>query len=257
MLRAVLSDLHVGQADGDIERFVATIERLAAMGVGELTLLGDLFRILIGYPKYWDETVRRGLDALVAFRRSGSRVVMLEGNRDFFLGSHYLDACRDSDGTAHSFSVGGRRFLLEHGDLINRRDRAYRFWRAISKGGPARLWARLLPGSLARRIVRGTEARLAETNFSYRQTLPVEDLSRAARRHFANGVDVVLWGHFHRPWRLAHDGREARVVPAWCESGTILYVEPDGIIRVEARQGSFVDSGSEFVVPTAEGPRGR
>jgi len=108
----------------------------------------------------------------------------------------------------HSFAAGNRRFLLEHGDLINRRDRAYLFWRTVSKSRIARAWAQVLPARLARRIVHGTEARLAETNFTYRKELPTAALTVAAHSRFRSGVDVVLWGHFHRPWALYEGDRE-------------------------------------------------
>ncbi len=258
MLRAVLADLHVGQAPGDLERFLAAMVELRRRRAGEIVILGDLFRALVGFSRFWDETVRRGLEALAQARREGARVVLVEGNRDFFLDAPALDPYRDAAGMVHSFTAGGRRFLLEHGDLLNRRDRAYRFWRAVSKSGPARVWARLLPRRLAQRIVLGTESRLKETNFSYRRELPTADLERAARRHFAAGVDVVLWGHFHRAWELRQDDHEARVIPGWMESGAVVWVDDEGRLVVEpGAQSDLVDSkarswyqGSEVLAET-------
>jgi len=168
VLRAVLADLHVGQSPGDLERFLAAMDEVRRRGAGEVVFLGDLFRALVGFSRFWDGTVKRGLGELAELRRGGARVVMVEGNRDFFLDAPELDPFRDTSGPVHSFVAGGKRFLLEHGDLINRRDRSYRFWRSVSKSVAARAWARLLPRRLAQRIVFGTESRLAQTNFSYR-----------------------------------------------------------------------------------------
>ena len=231
MLRAILADLHVGQGAGDAERFTAALDELDARGVDEVIFLGDVFRTLIGYPKFWDRPVEAGLTRIAALRRRGARVVMVEGNRDFFLDSPAMDDFRDLSGSVHSFSAGGRRFLLEHGDLVNSRDRAYRFWRAVSKSRVARAWARTLPASVARRIVARTERKLAATNFSYRRALPESDLARQARQHFAAGVDTVLWGHFHKPWSLREGRHEAHVVPAWGEFGTIVTIHDDGELR--------------------------
>jgi UDP-2,3-diacylglucosamine hydrolase len=233
MLRAVVADLHVGQHTGDLERFVELCRRLDVSGAAEVVFLGDLFRTLVGFSRYWDDAVLEGLAALSGLRRSGRRVVLVEGNRDFFLDSADLDPYRDASGDAHSFESGGRRFLLEHGDLVNSNDRQYRFWRTISKSGAARLWARLLPRALSHRLVHGTERRLAKTNFSYRRVLPTADLEARARRHFAAGVDVVLWGHFHRPWHLGVGRREAFAVPAWEDTGTVVWVAGDGRMTFE------------------------
>jgi UDP-2,3-diacylglucosamine pyrophosphatase LpxH len=243
VLRAVLADLHVGQSPGDLERFLATMAEVRHRRAREVVFLGDLFRALVGFSRFWDATVRRGLGELAELRRGGARVVMVEGNRDFFLDAPALDAFRDATGPVHSFVAGGKRFLLEHGDLINRSDRSYRFWRTVSKSGPARAWARLLPRRLAQRIVFGTESRLAQTNFSYRVELPVRDLEDAARAHFAAGVDIVLWGHFHRSWTLREGGRQAFVVPGWMETGTVVWIGDDGTMLFEPGQlGQLVDS---------------
>jgi UDP-2,3-diacylglucosamine hydrolase len=230
MLRAVLADLHLNSVPGDLERFASVLRATRERGAHEVVLLGDLFRTLVGFPHFWDDAIRHGLEELRAARDCGVRVVLIEGNRDFFLDAPALGAFLDKTGPVHSFTAGGRRFLLEHGDLVNRRDRAYRMWRAISKSRTARLWARLLPAFVALRIVTGTEARLAQTNFSYRRALPEEDLAAAAHRHFRAGVDVVLWGHFHRGWQLASGTREARVLPSWEETGTVAWIDEQGRI---------------------------
>ena len=244
MRRTVVADCHLSQVDGDLERFAALAAEMIARGVGEAVFLGDLHRSLVGFERFWDDSVRAALAPLAALRRAGVRVVMIEGNRDFFLDSRDLDPYRDASGSVHSFAAGGRRFLLEHGDLVNRRDRSYRAWRALSKSRVARAWARLLPRRLARRMVGDAERRLAQTNFSYRRELPVDDLTAAARRHFAAGVDVVLWGHFHRPWLHAEGGRQARVVPAWADFGTALWIEPDGDVHLTTTQpdGQVIDT---------------
>ncbi|HPW55528.1 MAG TPA: metallophosphoesterase [Thermoanaerobaculaceae bacterium] len=245
VLRAILADLHLGQRPGDSAAFVQALEAVRHRGAEELVLLGDVFRALVGFSRFWDESVRSGLAQLAALRTSGIRVVMVEGNRDFFLDTDELSPFCDRAGPVHSFSAGGRRFLCEHGDTINRADRRYRFWRRLSKSRPARLWARLLPRRLAQRIVHGTEAQLARTNFSYRRALPEVLLEQAARRHFRAGVDVVLWGHFHRSWRFVDGQREALVLPAWLETRATTWVGSDGAIRAEPDDvGQFVDTAS-------------
>lgn len=245
VLRAILADLHLGQRPGDGEAFVRALAEVRRRGAGELVLLGDVFKALVGFPRFWNEAVKAGLDALGALRDANVRVVIVEGNRDFFLDAPELAPFCDRAGPVHSFAAGGRRFLCEHGDTINRADHLYLFWRGLSKSGPARLWARLLPRRLALRIVHSTEAQLAQTNFTYRNAMPHALLEHAARRHFAAGVDVVLWGHFHRPWRLAEEGREALVLPAWLETRATTWVEPDGALSVEMEGvGQFVDTAS-------------
>ncbi|HPC82088.1 MAG TPA: metallophosphoesterase [Thermoanaerobaculaceae bacterium] len=245
VLRAILADLHLGQRPGDGEAFARTLGELRRRGAGELVLLGDVFKTLVGFPRFWDESVRAGLSELAAARAAGLRVVIVEGNRDFFIDAAELAPFCDRAGRCHSFSAGGRRVLCEHGDTLNRSDRLYLFWRSVSKSGPARLWARLLPRRLALCIIHRTEARLSQTNFSYRKAIPETMLEQAARRHFVAGIDVVLWGHFHRRWRFAEGGREALVLPAWIESRAVTWVGADGALQIEPEDvGQFVDTAS-------------
>jgi len=245
VLRAIVADLHLGQREDDVKAFAETLATVRARGVAELVLLGDTFKALVGFSRFWDEPVQAGLNLVTDLREAGVRVVMVEGNRDFFLDAPDLAPYRDSAGLAHSFVAGGRRFLCEHGDLINHRDRLYLFWRSVAKSGVARRWARWLPRRLAQRIVRSAEARLAQTNFSHRRQLPQRLLEDAASHHFSSGVDVVVWGHFHRSWRVTAGSREAIVLPAWLDSRAVAWVNPQGEVAVETPAcGQFIDSAS-------------
>lgn len=246
MRRALLADLHLGQVEGDWQRFADLVDSLPSRGVGELVLVGDVFRTLVGLPRFWSSSVRAGLALLARLRQRGVRVVWVEGNRDFFLDTEAMDPYRDRFVPAYGFTAGGRRFLVEHGDLVNRRDRQYLLWRAISKSRWAFWGARLIPGPLAQKIVTKTEQALAKTNFSFRRKLPEADLVREARRHFSCGVDVVFWGHFHRFWAFAEGPKQAFVVPAWQEQGVVVYIEPDGSLSWTGSPEQFVDKAGAF-----------
>lgn len=236
MDRLVIADAHLGQAPGDTEAMLHLLGAAADSGVGELIFLGDVCRYLIGYPKFWTRSVEAIVDAWRSLRRRGVRVVLIEGNRDFFLDAPPLAREVDFAGRRFDATAGARRFRFEHGDLVNRRDLQYRFWSTVSKSGPARLWARLLPRRMAVAIVRGMEARLAETNRRFRYVKPVADLDRTARSAWSSGVDVLMWGHFHTPWWTVWDRRLAMVVPAWLEYRVAVRIDAGGAM-------TWVDAG--------------
>ncbi len=231
--RWVIADAHVGQRPGDHVEMAELVLRAGAEGVGEIIYLGDAFQYLVGMEKLWTRAVCTVIRAWDQVRSRGMRVVLVEGNRDFFLDDPDLAERRDVSCLVYDFAAGGRTFRCVHGDRVNQRDLNYRFWRAVSKSRPARLWARLLPRGMARRLVAGMEARLSTTNRRFRYVKPVDALEREARRAWEEGVDVLLWGHFHTPWETSHGGHRALVVPAWLETGTVLVVEPDGDWRME------------------------
>ena len=172
--------------------------------------------------------MREVMDAWREVRAQGVRVVVVEGNRDFFLDDAELAAEIDWSCRRYEFLSGDRRYRLDHGDLVNRRDFQYRFWSWLSKCAPARLWARLLPKSLAVTIVRRMEAHLATTNRRFRYTKPISDLQKAARSSWAEGVDILFWGHFHTTWECRDHDRLALIIPAWLETRNSVFVDTDG-----------------------------
>jgi UDP-2,3-diacylglucosamine hydrolase len=234
--RLIIADSHVGQGDDDVGAMSVLIRHAAGEGVAEIIYLGDAFQYLIGMSKFWTASLREVMDAWREVRASGVRIVVVEGNRDFFLNEEEIAREIDWGGRRYEFSQGGVRYRLDHGDLVNRRDFQYRFWSWFSKCAPARLWARWLPKSMAVAIVRRMEAHLATTNKKFRYTKPISDLKRAAERAWHEGIDVLFWGHFHSTWEWKRDNRLALIIPAWLETRRSVLVNPDG-------SWTYVDSG--------------
>lgn len=207
---------------------VSLVEEACRRQVGELIYLGDACQYLIGMTKFWTRGVREVLGAWAEARRHGVRVVLIEGNRDFFLDEPDLEPFRDEAVTSYEIRTDRTTVRMVHGDRINREDHRYLFWAAVSKSRLARLWARLLPRPIAVRIVETMERRLAETNRRFRYRKPVAALEAAARSAWADGVDLLLWGHFHTSWECRMEERLAMVVPAWLETGASLLIAGDG-----------------------------
>jgi UDP-2,3-diacylglucosamine pyrophosphatase LpxH len=233
--RLVIADAHVGQRGGDASEMARLVRTLPESGFAELIYLGDAFQYLIGMSKFWTGAVREVMAAWDVARSGGLRIGLIEGNRDFFLEEKDLLERVDWTGRIFEFDAGPRRYRLDHGDRVNLRDLQYQFWSRFSKSALARAWARLLPRSVAVGIVRAMEARLAKTNQRFRYHTPERALHRSAGRAWADGVDVLLWGHFHRWWQYSDGQRQALVVPAWLDTTQSLAVDADG-------EWSFVDA---------------
>ncbi|MFV2072571.1 MAG: hypothetical protein ACC742_07960 [Thermoanaerobaculales bacterium] len=242
MKRLIIADSHVGQRAGDVAEMSNLVARGAAGGVGEIIYLGDGFQYLIGMSKFWTSGLTEVMVGWRAARSRGVRIGVVEGNRDFFLDEKDLDGELDWSGRSYEFTAGSRRYRLVHGDLVNRRDLQYRFWSGISKSNVARLWARLLPRPVAIDIVRRMEAHIASTNRKFRYTKPIEDLRRSAAEAWADGVDVLFWGHFHTAWECREGDRLAIIIPAWLETRCAVLVAEDG-------SWEYVDSTLSPTVP--------
>ena len=133
--RLIIADAHVGQRTDDVADMVSMLLKARDSGVMEIIYLGDGFQYLIGMSKFWTAAVVEVIETWRILRRSGVRIGVVEGNRDFFLDAPELASEIDWSGLVYDFLSGSRRFRLVHGDKVNLRDLQYRFWSRISKSG--------------------------------------------------------------------------------------------------------------------------
>ena len=221
---AVIADAHISGPGGQPEPLLEQLEALPSQGCDRLVLLGDLFQVWVGLAKFETPEIAVVVEALRRLRAQGVRIDYVEGNRDFFLaGGAYSDAF-DSVCQEIVIEAGGRRILAVHGDGLVSLDLAYRFWKILSKNPVSRLGARLVPASLARRLVHGTERRLADTNFKHKERLPEGAILEYARRRLAEGFDELILGHFHDPieWQVP-EGR-VRLLEAWFHERRVYWL---------------------------------
>jgi UDP-2,3-diacylglucosamine hydrolase len=231
-MRAVFADCHAGRRPGDEGPFLAALEAARRRGATHITLLGDIFHFFIAHPNYETPAISRFLAAVRALREAGVAVTYVEGNRDFFLRGSYVEPLFSSVCDEEVFEAGGRRFLATHGDLLNERDRPYRFWRFLSKNRVSRSALDFVPKRLGNRLVWRVEARLYHSNFKHKSRLPVEMIRSFAEKRFAGGVDVLLLGHFHKTWSEAVAGGRVEILPAFAEERRWMEIGEDGTTRL-------------------------
>ncbi len=221
---AIIADAHLGGPGGPAGPLVRQLEELPEQGCERLLLLGDMFQAWVGFHRFETAEIAAVVPVLRELRRRGLRIDYLEGNRDFFLaGSAYRD-CFDFVGNEVAFEVGGRRYLAVHGDGLNDADRAYLFWRWLSKNRASRFFANRMPRRLARRLVHSTEERLSKTNFKHKVRIPEAAIRAYGARRLAEGHATLLLGHFHEPrtWRVPEG--EIVLLEAWYTSRRVEWI---------------------------------
>lgn len=228
MAVAVVADAHLGGPGGPPGPLIRQLEELPARGCRHLVLLGDLFQIWIGDRRFEVPGIRETVSTLRSLRQGGVRIDYIEGNRDFFLAGSVYEEAFDRLGSEIEFTADGRRFLAVHGDGLDRRDRMYRFWRALSKSAVSRSFVRRLPRRLARRAVESTERRLARTNIEHKVRIPEAALRSYGARRLQEGHDVLLLGHFHEARRWRVEGGEILLLDAWFRSRRVEWFGSPG-----------------------------
>jgi UDP-2,3-diacylglucosamine pyrophosphatase LpxH len=218
----------VGRRPDDEGPFLEALERAAARGATEISLLGDIFHFFIAHPKFETPAIARFLQAVATLRGRGVFVTYVEGNRDFFLRGSYAEPYFRKVCDEQTFVAGRRRFLLTHGDLINEEDIPYRFWRFLSKNPVSRAALDFVPKEAGRRLVWKVEARLYRSNFKHKTRLPVELIRAFAERQFRQGADVILLGHFHKSWSENIGSGRVEILPAFVDERRWMEIGEDG-----------------------------
>ena len=203
-----ISDLHLQAGEpATFEAWRRWLERPVTERADAVVILGDLFEIWVGDDAlqgdgpdatFW----RTCAEALRAHSRD-TPTWFMAGNRDFLLGAEALEACgllALQDPTV--LDLGGRRWLLSHGDELCLADTDYQRFRAEVRS--ARWQSDFLAQPLAQReatareLRRQSEARKRQTGHDPNLWADV-DANAAQEWLQAARATTLVHGHTHRP----------------------------------------------------------
>lgn len=235
---ALVADVHIGADDPELPSFLAFLAARAA-DTELLVLLGDVFSLWLGLPKYTAPHHAAVLDACRALRRAGVRVVFVEGNREFAVGCWEGDAFDEVCGDLAAEPWAGRRWYLAHGDLLNREDRRGRAFRRLVRSPFATALLHLLPARAGLALAARIERALRYRNLAHKRSIPEERFERYARWFEGRGFDAGAIGHIHVELALdlAEPGGAPRalyVLPDWRSTHRYLAVPRAGEPRFTA-----------------------
>lgn len=235
----LVADSHLGDDRSPVADFLTMLGRLDDAAL--VIFMGDLFKVWLAFPKFWDAQARELLAGFERIRAGGVPIWFIVGNREYFLPKTPGTARRRGlpfDRIVHEAAVmewAGRRYGFTHGDLVNREDSQYLKWRRFSRGWPMEAAFRALPGAVARRIAAGLERSLANTNQEIKISYPLHELQAFAGEAMG-GLDGFFIGHFHRDEEIrpmgTTDGPVLRIVPDWFSTRRVLRLDSEG--KVEA-----------------------
>ncbi len=232
-----VSDAHIQGDPGEIEAFLTFLNHLKG-STRTLYILGDLFNLWLGPKKLtlpYQEPIIRSLQQLAA---SGVIVKYVEGNRDYYLSESYLGSpFTEVSSSFLEEQIGGKRFYLSHGDLLNYRDKPYRLWRTLSRNRIFYKVFTLLPSQIGLSLAGYLEKKFRKTNQKHKSYFPMEICKEYAGSLFNQGYDGIILGHFHMEKVLSLDRGDPK---------KLLYILPDWktqrrFLRLDAQgEGSFL-----------------
>jgi len=216
----LIADSHLGTTGTPTGEFFEMLEALPDARM--VIFLGDLFRVWLAMPKFWDRHNRQIIYGFRRLQRTGVPILFVVGNREFFLPESPKAIRRRRlpfdfiASEACVLNLDGKRYGMAHGDMINRNDTRHLKWRRISRSKPMEWLFWMIPGWLARSIANQLEKALAKTNMEIKVQYPLDEIQAFAEAVIP-GLERFFVGHFHREELLDTPGKPGSfvLVPDW------------------------------------------
>lgn len=234
----LISDLHLAVPGESTAQAFTRFCAGPARDYRELLVLGDLFEYWAGDDDLESDIGRLVADALAAVAAAGTRVFLMQGNRDLLLGRRYANACGAQllvdpvRAQLRGSAAGEPPLLLAHGDRYCTLDLDYQRFRAQVRD---RRWQQqfLAQPLAARHAVIGAARARSEVG-KREKSMEIMDVTPAAvaQELMAAGATTMIHGHTHRPGHYPLDGGD-RPLSRW--------VLPDWDLDATPPRGGFLD----------------
>lgn len=215
----IVTDAHVSEANQNVASFFEMLEQLADTGE-DVVFLGDIFDLWIGLQRY-EEPMHQRFVAWCRHYAQCATVGFIEGNHEFYVVQRHAEAFSWSSAAGHD--AHGVRFV--HGDLVNRADKNYLRFRALTKNAVTRTLIAWMP--FGKGFVAWLKDRLKTTNKAFRMGIPEQAMQAFAEHSREDNVRFVVMGHFHNPFHLqSHLAAHLWVLPAWLDGEQLSHFDP-------------------------------
>lgn len=223
-----ISDLHLDPARPAVTQALAEFLEQNTH-CDSLYILGDLFEAWLGDDD--DSPIALEVTTLLKnFSDSGPLLYLMQGNRDFLMGSAFCDATGGqllSDPTV--IDLYGTPTLLMHGDSLCTDDAEYQAFRKTARD-PS--WqADMLSRPLEERRVLAAHLRSISKESNSNKAADIMDVSPVAvgKVMTEHGVVQLIHGHTHRPARHEISSGLRWVLGDWEQHGWAIQVSSSNI----------------------------
>ena len=166
---------------------------------GTCIFVGDLFDFYFEYPNIIPSSYFDFFDKAKMLREKGISLYFFAGNHDYWVGDHIKNHVMDKVYlNDDQIEVNGKKFYLTHGDGLLSWDHGYRLLKRVIRSKTFIWLFRWLHPTIGYRIAR-IISRSGEYNNhkeDFNEDVRIE-LQQIAKKHFENGFDYMITGHYH------------------------------------------------------------
>ncbi len=219
----IVTDAHINSTE-DADFFANFLNTVLQRG-DSLYILGDFFSVWLGLKKVQESFHLSVISELKKTGGNGIKIHYIEGNRDFFLKNSFLEDIFSSISESETvLESGEQKYLLTHGDTLNRKDRQYLLWRKLSKNILLRLLTKATPSFILKKTIGSAEMNMKKTNRANRISFPEEEIVKLSETYRKQGFQGLITGHFHKEKIINFNGFGIYCLPDWKENPSYLEI---------------------------------
>lgn len=217
-----VSDLHLSEAKPELTQGFITFLQQRAADADSLYLLGDVFDYWIG-DDYHLSRYAPVIEQLKHLHQLGVQLYFMAGNRDFLVGSAFMQAtgCQPLN-DPHRLQLGEQIVLLLHGDTLCIDDVEYQQLRQQLRDPQ---WQQqFLAKPIGERLQIAQHLRQNSRQATIKKQAAIMDVNQAevARVMAKHDVKLMIHGHTHRPnrhqWQVNLQQYQRIVLGDWQDS---------------------------------------
>lgn len=224
-----IADAHLGMPGDDPERSekIADFFRWLKGKASYLYIVGDLFDFWFEYKYVVPNTSPHVLFELYNLVQAGTKVVIIGGNHDYWLGPYIsssvgLQIERNKAVVEHQ----SRKIFIHHGDGLYPHDNGYRLLKKVLRNKVSICLFRLLHPDIALWIARISSKTsryyLAPPDFESKNITLFRNI---ADERLKDGYDTVVYGHSHIPLVENRPNGTLVLLGDWINHNTYVFLE--------------------------------
>jgi len=225
----IASDFHLKfvENEEDLARKERVIKFLDSLiGKADLLILnGDIFDLWFT----WHKVIIKGyfpfLKKLADLRESGTRIVFIAGNHDFWF-RDFLTEYIGAEVYPDTFTelLDGKKIFAAHGDVYTANDLRYKIFRSVIRNKVVMTIFEILHPdfslSIGRKMSRSSRSRPMSTELKLRKEAGLTNFATQKLKDY----DIVTMGHSHSPKKLEINGGVYLNSGDWIKNNSYIHI---------------------------------
>jgi UDP-2,3-diacylglucosamine hydrolase len=206
----ILSDTHFQDWSNqdEIASFISFLETVREQGK-VLFLLGDIFDFYFEYKSFLPKSFFNIFYELKKTSEKGIDIHYWMGNHDFWVGKFFGEVGIIKHFHPETVKIGTKKILIQHGDEM---DMNFMIKTCLTNGISKTLFSLLHPElglKIAKIVSKRSNAKTKGMKFNR------ENFKVFAENKFAEGIDDIVMGHFHKPFSYKKGKKTLSVIGDW------------------------------------------